>query len=259
MDTRIGLALLALACFTPHVKAAEPSKQELVSLLKEVDERQRNVGDVHSSMYMEQKEKGKLTVVYEAQAFRRGAEGQFVILFTAPKGSQGQGYLRIDKNLWFYDPSVGKWERRTERERIGGTNSRRADFDDSRLADEYEPAYLTTEKLGAYDTIVLKLTGRPGLDLAFPSMKLWIDKETKNVLKREEYATSGRLLRTGYFPKWKKVYSASKRGDVWFPEETRIYDEVEKENSTVMLVRNIDLKQLDATIFSKAWLESKSR
>jgi len=259
MSTRITLAITALACFVSHAQAAEPTKRELVSLLETVDERQRNVGDIHSSMYMEQKEKGKLTVVYEAQVFRRNTEGQFVILFTAPKGSQGQGYLRIDKNLWYYDPAVGKWDRRTERERIGGTNSRRADFDASRLAEEYEPAYVATEKLGAYDAVVLKLTARPGLELAFPVMKIWIDKETKNVLKREEYASSGRLLRTGYFPKWKKAFSASKGADVWYPEESRIYDEVEKENSTLMLVRNIDLKGLDATIFSKAWLESKSR
>ena len=62
-----------------------------------------------------------------------------MFLFLKPKASQGQGYLRLDKNLWFYDPSVGKWERRTERERIGGTNSRRSDFDESRLAEEYDP------------------------------------------------------------------------------------------------------------------------
>ena len=86
-----------------------------------------------------------------------------------------------------------------------------------------------------------------------------IDKDTKNVLKREEYASSGRLLRTAYFPKWKKVFSASKKADVWYPEESRIFDEVEKENSTTMVVRNIDLKELDSTVFSKAWLESKSR
>lgn len=259
MYKHITLAIAALTCLVSHVRAAEPTKQELVTLLETVDERQRNAGDIHSSMYMEQKEKGKLTVVYEAQVFRRNAEGQFVILFTAPKGSQGQGYLRIDKNLWYYDPGVGKWERRTERERIGGTNSRRADFDASRLAQEYEPTFLAAEKLGAYDAVVLKLTARPGLELSFPSMKIWIDKDTKNVLKREEYASSGRLLRTAYFPKWKKVFSASKKADVWYPEESRIFDEVEKENSTTMVVRNIDLKELDSTIFSKAWLESKSR
>ena len=100
-----------------------------------------------------------------------------MILFTAPKSSAGQGYLRIDKNLWFYDPSVGKWERRTERERIGGTNSRRSDFDESRLAEEYDPTDEGEEKLGVYTAQKLKLTGKPGQDLAFPIVHIWIDKD----------------------------------------------------------------------------------
>ena len=50
----------------------------------------------------------------------------------------------------------------------------------------------------------LLLKGKPGLDLAFPMIRIWIDKDTKNVLKRQEYALSGRLLRTSYYPKWKK-------------------------------------------------------
>ena len=62
-------------------------------------------------------------------------------------------------------------------------------------------------------------------------IKLWVDKETKNVLKRQEFALSGRLLRTSYYPKWKKVYSESKGSDVWYPQEIRFYDEVEKANS----------------------------
>jgi hypothetical protein len=119
------------------VASAAPSKAELVELLKGVDDRQRNQGDWRSNAYIEQKEKDKVAVVYEALVFRRSADQKFMILFTKPKSSQGQGYLRIDQNLWFYDPAVGKWERRTERERIGGTNSRRSDFDESRLAEEY--------------------------------------------------------------------------------------------------------------------------
>ena len=59
----------------------------------------------------------------------------------------------------------------------------------------------------------------------------------KNVLKRQEYALSGRLLRTSYYPKWKKVYSESKKADVWYPEEIRFYDEVEKANQTLVLIK----------------------
>ncbi|HVW24671.1 MAG TPA: outer membrane lipoprotein-sorting protein [Polyangiaceae bacterium] len=255
-------ALLALALVGPLRVAfahAALSKQELVDLLKVVDDRQRNQGDWKSSVYIEQKEKGKVAVVYDALVYRRSADQKFMILFQKPKASEGQGYLRVDKNLWFYDPSVGKWERRTERERIGGTNSRRSDFDESRLAEEYDPEDLGSEKLGAYDAQVMNLKGKPGIDLAFPVIKLWVDKETKNVLKRQEFALSGRLLRTSYYPKWKKIYSESRKADIWYPQEIRFYDEVEKENSTLILVQSVDLHSLEPNLFTKAWLESKSR
>ncbi len=103
------------------------------------------------------------------------------------------------------------------------------------------------------------LTGKPGLDLAFPIVRIWIDKETKNILKRQEYALSGRLLRTSYYPKWKKIYSPSKKGDIWYPEEIRFYDEVEKANQTLVLIKAVDPNALPQNLFTKAWLESKSR
>ena len=55
---------------------------------------------------------------------------------------------------------MGKWERRTERERIAGTDSRRADFDESRLAEEYDPTFEGEEKLGSFDTWMLELQGQ---------------------------------------------------------------------------------------------------
>jgi hypothetical protein len=258
---RSVLLLLAATTLAPSAAlAAEPqSKEKMVEILKVVDDRQRNSGDWRSLAYIENKERGKVDVIYEALFFRRSEDQRFMFLFTKPKASQGQGYLRIDKNLWFYDPSVGKWERRTERERIGGTNSRRSDFDESRLAQEYEPEFVAEEKLGAYTAIVMNLKGKPGIDLAFPTIKLWVDKDTNNVLKRQEFALSGKLLRTAYYPKWKKVYSESRKADIYYPEEIRMFDEVEKANQTLVVIKSVDLRPLEANMFTKAWLESKSR
>ena len=67
------------------------------------------------------------------------------------------------------------------------------------------------------------------------------------------------MLRTSYYPKWKKAFSESKKADVWFPEEIRFFDEVEKANSTLIVVKSVDLHPLEANIFTKAWLESQSR
>jgi hypothetical protein len=261
--TSFTLAFGLLASLLVHLRSgrahAALTTPEMVELLKAVDDRQKNNGDWRANAYLEQKEKDKVDVVYETEYYRRSQDQKFMILFTKPKSSAGQGYLRIDKNLWFYDPSVGKWERRTERERIGGTNSRRSDFDESRLAEEYDPTDEGEEKLGAYTAHKLLLKGKSGIDLAFPMIRIWIDKATKNVLKRQEYALSNRLLRTSYYPKWKKVFSESKKADVYYPEEIRFYDEVEKANQTLVLIRAVDTNALPANLFTKAWLESKSR
>jgi uncharacterized membrane protein len=97
------------------------------------------------------------------------------------------------------------------------------------------------------------------VDVAFPSVRLWVDQATGNVLKKQEMALSGRLMRTAYYPRWKKVWSESKKADVWYAEEMRFYDEVEKANQTLVLIKSIDLRPLDPNLFTKAWLESKSR
>jgi hypothetical protein len=252
----LGVAALAP---NPQAYAAELNHDEQIALLKLVDDRQKNSGDYRSLVYIERKERDKSDIVQELLVFRRDTDEKLMLLFTKPKSEQGKGYLRIDKNLWYYDPSVGKWERRTESERIGGTDSRRADFDQSKLAVEYDPNYVGKEKLGAFSVHHLILKAKTDLDVAFPVIQIWIDTATSNVLKRQEFALSGKLMRTSYYPKWKKLFSESKKTDVWFPQEMRFFDEVDKANSTLVLIKEVDLRQLDANMFTKAWLESKSR
>jgi outer membrane lipoprotein-sorting protein len=254
----LSLVGLLLALLAPAAAAAL-TQEECVELLKAIDLRQKNTGDYKALAYLEQKERDKADVVFEAVIYRRSQDEKLMIMFLKPKTEAGKGYLRIDKNLWMYDPSVGKWERRTERERIGGTGSRRRDFDESRLAEEYDPEFKGEEKLGAFEVNHLKLAAKEGVDVAYPVMELWVDKATTNVLKSQEFALSGRLMRTSYYPKWQKIYSASKKEDVFFPQEIRFYDEVDKANSTLVLMKSVNLDPLDANLFTKAWLESKSR
>jgi len=252
-------AVLAAAALLLPAAASALSDPELARVVREIDQRQRNQGDWKALCYMEQKEKDKTDVVYELLVYRRDQDDKQMFLFTKPKAEAGKGYLRIEKNLWLYDPSTGRWERRTERERIGGTNTRRGDLDESRLVEEYDARFEADEKLGVYGVHRILLTVKPGVDVAFPVVRLWVDQVTRNVLKRQELALSGRLMRTVYQPRWRKIYSQSKRADVWYPEEIRIFDEIEKGNSTIILIKDIDLRPLEANLFTKAWLESRSR
>jgi hypothetical protein len=254
------LWVMLLVSLAAPVWAAPLANQDAVmEVLKTIDYRQRNSGDFKSLAYLEQKEKDKTDIAREALIYRRDEDEKLMILFTKPKGEAGKGYIRLDKNLWSYDPGTGKWDRRTERERIAGTDSRRADFDQSRLVEEYDATYKGEAKLGQFDVWELELKVKPNTDVAFPVMKLSVDQASGNILKRQEFALSGRLMRTLYYPRWQKLYSESKKAEVWYPGEIRIYDEVEKENSTIVVMKSVDLHPLEANIFTKAWLEAKSR
>ena len=258
MKTAVALLTLSVTwAAVAHGKALNP--EETLALIKELDDRQRNSGDYKALVYLERKETDKNDVIYQLVVYRRDDDDKLMMLFLKPKAEAGKGYLRIDKNLFMYDPATGKWDRRTERERIGGTDSRRADYDESRLAEEYDPVYVKEGKLGKFKVHQLKLTAKKDADVAYPVMRLWVDQATGNILKSQEFALSGKLMRTSYYPKWEKMFSQSKGADVYFPREIRIYDEIEKGNRTTIVIQKVDLRSLPANIFTKAWLESRSR
>src|ERR1700722_12231956 len=164
---RLLSVLLTIVFALPAVTAAEAlSQDKMVEVLKGIDMRIRSSGDYKALFYLEQREKDKPDLVHEGLAYRRDSDEKLMLLFTKPKTEAGKGYLRIDKNLWYYDPTVGKWERRTDRERIAGTDSRREDFDQSKLAEQYNPEFVDEEKLGNFSVWVLKLTAKPDIDVA---------------------------------------------------------------------------------------------
>lgn len=256
---RLVVSLLFLAA-APLPRAAlaldAAATKELVKL---VDERQRNSGDYSSTVFIDQKDKDGTAKPFEAQVYRRDADDKWMILFLKPKAEAGKGYLRVDKNLFLYDPALGKWERQTERASIAGTSSRREDFDESRLAEDYDAKFVAEEKVGKFKTNRLKLSSKPGVDVASPIVELWVDVDSKNVLKRQDSALSGKLLRTSYYPSWEKMFSKSKNAEVYVPKEIRVFDEIEKGASTTIALRDVKLDPLEANMFTKAWIESKSK
>jgi hypothetical protein len=256
-----SVAILSAAILSAAIcsEAMALTQVEVDALVKEVDTRQRNSGDYTSRVFIDQKEKNAPPKSFEAQVYRRDADDKWMILFLKPKAEAGKGYLRVEKNLFLYEPSVGKWERQTERASIAGTGSRRDDFDESRLAEEYTSVFVATEKIGKFEAHRVKLTAKAGVDVASPIVEIWVDKATGNMLKRQDFALSNRMLRTTYYPAWDKMKSPSKGADVYVPREIRTFDEVEKGNSTTILIRDVVLEKLDANIFTKAWIESKSR
>ena len=46
---------------------------------------------------------------------------------------------------------------------------------------------------------------------------------------------------------------------VFFPKRIHIFDEIEKQNQTQVVFKEVDGQALPKNIFTKAWLESQSR
>ena len=264
MNKNIALILVFIFSFVllntnTTFSKAKLSKKELDEIIKIIDDRQENTGDYKVYCYIKQKERNKSEKAFQCLMLRRDKEDKFLFMIIKPKDEKGNAYLKVDKNLFFYDALTKKWSRRTDRERLSDTDTRRSDIDESRLSIEYNPTYIDTVKLGNFDAHIIKLQSKDNNDVAYPTVKLWIDTKTFNILKTQDYSLSGKLMRTSYYPKWSKKYSESKKDFVWFPSEIRIYDEIEKGNFTIILLKNPNFNSLKSNIFSKAWIESKTR
>ena len=84
----------------------------------------------------------------EVQQFRRDSEDQFLMLILEPEDRKGQGYLRVEDNMWMYDPISRKFSHISLKERFENTDARHSDFQRSSTADDYDITNVTEGKLG---------------------------------------------------------------------------------------------------------------
>lgn len=254
---RTPITLFLLSAVVSPALALTP--EEVTSLVKTIDERQRSPGDFKGSCYIESKRKDKSDLIFESVVYRRDEQEKFLFLVLKPSTDLGKGWLRVDKNLFLYEPAAGKWERRTERDRIANTDTRRSDLDASHFARDFDAVYKGEETLGKIKAHHLELKAKAGVEVAYPRIDLWAAVENGNLMKELDYGESGKLMRSIFYPKWGKSFSESKKAEVYYPKEIRIYDELEPGSSTTVQLDKIELTPLDPNIFTKAWIESKSK
>ena len=253
-------ASLALI-FSMSVLAASADKpmsdEQVTVLMKQLDEKTRFEGDYKAVAIAHTKNREKGESVQKMAIYRRDADKRLMILFLQPKSDAGKGYLMIDKNFFSYEPSTGGWTRVSD-DRVGGSALNRANFDGFNFSERYKGEFVAHEKLGKYDVARLKLTALDSADSDEDIIELWIETENNNVLKQQDFALSGRLLRTTYRTNYKK-FSDGKGNSQFVPMKSIVKDEVEVGNQTTMVIEQIDTQALASNIFTKAWLESKSR
>ena len=135
----------------------------------------------------------------EVRLFRRDEHDQMVWIMQKPEAQKGQGFLRVDENIWMYDPESGKFSHSTMKETIQNSKAKSSDLKKTTYGQDYEVAAWEEGMLGKYPVYVLSLKAKNN-EVSYPSLRLSIRKDKPLALKEEDYSLSGRLMRTVLFP-----------------------------------------------------------
>lgn len=215
--------------------------------------------DLSAEYTIDKRDPGGAVSTTIATMFRRDRTGQFLVLVLQPAIDKGKGYLRVDDNLWLYDPVDRVYTFTSAKERFQNSSFRNSDFNRSNFSGDYRPVSGKREQLGKFDCTVLDLQATND-KVSFPRMRIWVTDDFL-VRKIEDYSLSGQLMRTSAIPSYQKV------GDKWVPTGMVILDhlkmkktgdKIEYERTTVT-IKKPSLSTLPDSVYTKEYLEKVSQ
>ncbi len=184
--------------------------------------------------------------------FRRDRDGAYVLLVLEPEVNRGQGYLKVDDSLWFYDPESRSFSYTSRGESFQGTDARVSDFESSTLAEDYVITSAAEGTLGAYSVYILEMEATTN-EVTYPYLKMWVTRDQMLVLKSEDYSVTQRLLRTSYFPRYMRV------GDAYIATQAIFVDELVDGKKTTITFTDVSTATLPDSVFTKSYVERVSR
>jgi len=187
------LALLTLAS-VPRGTAAQP---EVSEILERID---------HNMTYRTARMRARMIIAYRegderALVFESWGEGtdRSFLEFTEPARDAGSRFLRLSDAMWIFLPRVGKSVRiqgHMLRQGLMGSDFSYGDASENpSMVEDYEGTIEREDTLDGRPCWVVLLEGRRR-DLAYPTRRLWVDRERWVPLKEERFARSGKLLKT---------------------------------------------------------------
>ena len=229
------------------------SDADAEKILAQLDDLGNFPGKDYTSLFTIVSEKpGEKQSVTQVRVFRRDTKKQFTILIMLPEVNKGQGYLREDDNVWFYDPTSRKFSHSSIKENLQNTEAKNSDFTVSSLVTDYGIQKISEGTIGKYPVWVLDLKARTN-EVSYERIVLYVRKDKIMTLKREDYSVNGRLMRTTLYPKY--VELAGKL----LPSQILIVDEINKGEKSQITMAEQSVEKLPDKIFTKAFLEQVNR
>ena len=231
--------------------------QDFKAMLKAIDEMGNYGSKDYSATYSIVTSKpGENPSSSEIQIFRRDDRDQIVILINKPDKQKGQGYLKIDDNVYFYDPDSGNFSHSTMKENLQNSEAKNSDFKRYTFAEDYDIVSTASAKIGSYEAWVLDLKAKNN-EVSYQRVRISVRKDRPIPLKEEDFSVSDRLMRTVYYgvhipgsdaPNYIDV--AGKR----IPATIKMVDELNKGEQSVLTISNVTVDKLPDSTFTKAFL-----
>ena len=194
-----------------------------------------------------------------AGIFRRDSIETYVIVIMQPLISRGQGYLKQDNTLWFYDPESRSFNTTSSASRFQNTNARNSDFTRSTLAQDYRVVAAEDAVLGRFRCRLLTLEAIT-TGVTYPKMKVWISEDGL-LRKTEDYSLSGLLLRTSAIPDYFNIGGRFVPRMILFEDELRgaTVNGIFRKERTQVTISRPSFNRVADSVFSKTFLENVNR
>jgi outer membrane lipoprotein-sorting protein len=241
----ISLILPAAGLFA---QSADPAR-----ILKTLDELGDFTGKDYSSLITIVSEKpGEKQTVTQVRMYRRDARKQFTLLIMLPEVNKGQGYLREDESVWFYDPTSRKFSFSSIKENLQNSEAKNSDFTKRSLLDDYTVESTKEGLVGKFPVWILDLKAKTN-EVSYERMKLYVRKDRTMLLKQEDFSVSGRLMRTTLFPKYAEIDNRL------MPSQILIVDEINKGEKSQITMAEQSVTALPDKVFTKAFIEQVNK
>jgi outer membrane lipoprotein-sorting protein len=245
----LGAALMVMAAAT-----AGAQSPDFAGMLKSVDRNGSFTKLDYSAVFTIVTQKpGEKDSVIQVRLFRRDDHDQIVWIMQKPEAQKGQGFLKVDENIWMYDPESGKFSHSTMKEQIQNSKAKSSDLKRASYVDDYDIATTAEAQLGKYPVWIITLKAKNN-EVSYPTLKLSIRKDKPLILKEEDFSLSDRLMRTVYYPPT-YIEIAGKT----VSSQMLIVDELNKGEKSQLTISDVSVAQLPDATFSKAFLSQSSK
>ncbi len=189
----------------------------------------------------------------EVRAYRVLSKGNDKTLVETlkPAIDRGQILLMRGHDLWAFLPNLSQPVRLPLSQRLTGQVAN-GDLARANFVGDYKPRVLRKEKIDGKSYYVLQLDAVDRW-VTYHKVLYWVDARSFRPFKAKFYTVSGRLLKSAYYRKFKKMAGESR------PSRMVIVDGLKKGHQSVMQYSKMRLRKLPDRIFNKDYLKKISR